>query len=467
MKKKIIAGLFTFLVLNLFFNTANCSPKNKSCTQVTNNDLTGNRDILTKRDWLNGNIKSIGRYTFEAIEKSGKIIEGKRKSSYTPFGDHLLDDFDSYIKYNQKGNYIEINSYNSGGNLVNRSTYKYNPEGDLIERVWKNYKEKVSNKSVYSYDDDGNKIEEKHSNTDGSLDLMSTYNYNSKGNRIEEINYKFKPNGKIEVHKEIYKYDDKDNKIENHFSNPDGFGYCKYDRLANLTEYFYYRPNENKYQREISLYVGKDKKKEWIQVISENNQIKRWTVKYNDKGNEIETIYVKPDGTISVFKSVYKYDDKGNITEETQFDSDGRLIKKTTSEYNKRGNLIKQAAYKSDGSLDAIWTSKFDDEGNKIEDDYFPEGILNSKTTYSNSGTTKKTESIYYNKDGKPTIRNYMIEDHKGNWIEECHINPDGSLLNKTSTIYTYDKYDNWVKKIEFENNIPISITERIIEYYE
>ena len=31
---------------------------------------------------------------------------------------------------------------------------------------------------------------------------------------------------------------------------------------------------------------------------------------------------------------------------------------------------------------------------------------------------------------------------------------------------YTYDNQNNWIKRVEFEDNEPINIHERVIEYY-
>ena len=51
-----------------------------------------------------------------------------------------------------------------------------------------------------------------------------------------------------------------------------------------------------------------------------------------------------------------------------------------------------------------------------------------------------------------------MIEE---NWYES-----DGSLYEKRTYKYEYDKNNNWTQRIEYKNTIPHRITERIIEYY-
>ena len=51
-----------------------------------------------------------------------------------------------------------------------------------------------------------------------------------------------------------------------------------------------------------------------------------------------------------------------------------------------------------------------------------------------------------------------MIEE---NWYES-----DGSLYEKHTYKYEYDKNNNWTQRIQYKNTIPLNITERIIEYY-
>jgi hypothetical protein len=109
--------------------------------------------------------------------------------------------------------------------------------------------------------------------------------------------------------------------------------------------------------------------------------------------------------------------------------------------YDYKGNKIEENSYNSDGSLDSKWTYKYDDKGNQIE--------LNS-----------------YNSDGSLSIKWTYKYDDKGNKIEENSYNSDGSLISKWTFIYEFDKQGNWIKRIDFKNEIPEFILEREYEYY-
>ncbi len=44
--------------------------------------------------------------------------------------------------------------------------------------------------------------------------------------------------------------------------------------------------------------------------------------------------------------------------------------------------------------------------------------------------------------------------------------NADGSLDKEFRYEYKYDKENNWTQQIEFNNDEPVLVTEREIEYY-
>ena len=103
----------------------------------------------------------------------------------------------------------------------------------------------------------------------------------------------------------------------------------------------------------------------------------KYTYKYDDKGNQIEENSFDADGSLS-FKYTYKYDDKGNKIELNGFNPDGRLSSKSTYKYDDKDNLIEV-----NSDLDSKFTYKYDDKGNKIEQNWFTtDGSLFSKWTY-------------------------------------------------------------------------------------
>ena len=204
--KKIILATLSVLCL------VSCKQSEKK------NDLT--------EENLKGKVKSIKGNTYEAIDKFGQIEKG--------------DVLDAYFNiYNEKGNKIEDNSYDSDGSLEYKYTYKYDKKENKIEENFYIYGG-LNSKSIYKYNEKGNKIELNVYDSDGRLVSKYTYKYDEKGNMIEENWYN--SDGRLNS-KTTYKYDEKGNNIEENNYDSDG-------RLGkNYTYKYEYDKNNNWTQR--------------------------------------------------------------------------------------------------------------------------------------------------------------------------------------------------------------------------
>ena len=170
-----------------------------SCNQSEKkNDLT--------EENLKGKVKSITENTYEAVDKFGQIEKGDvlvdSSAVYTDDGRFKI--------YNEKGNKIEENYYNSNGSLIYKNTYKYDEKGNKIEENYYNSNGRLYSKTTYKYDEKGNKIEEYHYDEDGKFNYKYTYKYDEKGNKIEE-NWYDSDGSLYEKHTYKYEYDKNNN----------------------------------------------------------------------------------------------------------------------------------------------------------------------------------------------------------------------------------------------------------------
>ena len=186
--KKIILAILSVLCL------VSCNQSEKK------NDLT--------EENLKGKVKSITENTYEAVDKFGQIEKGDvivdSSAVYTDDGRFKI--------YNEKGNKIEENYYNSNGRLYSKTTYKYDEKGNMIEdNFYDSDDGSLIYKNTYKYDEKGNKIEEYHYDEDGKFNYKYTYKYDEKGNIIEENHYD--SNGRLDS-KYTYEYDKNNNWIQ-------------------------------------------------------------------------------------------------------------------------------------------------------------------------------------------------------------------------------------------------------------
>jgi hypothetical protein len=161
----------------------------------------------------------------------------------------------------------------------------------------------------------------------------------------------------------------------------------------------------------------------------------------------------------------YEYDQRGNIIEINShvLECFGDDQMKFSYIYDSSGNKIEENFYAS-GSLQAKYYFKYDSKRNIIEQkDSSDGGILVHKYNYRYDSTGKIIEENILH--DKYPFKNTFKYDNKGNKIEIYDYNSDGSF-KKYSFKYEYDKNDNWIYSIGFDNEIPDFITERQIEYY-
>lgn len=112
-------------------------------------------------------------------------------------------------KWDDKGNKIEEDSYWSNKDSLNYKAYfKYNEHGQEIEENILDDKGKSFLKMVRTYDDKGNPVAYERYNSHDSLESKSTFTYDEKGNEIENCTYK--KDGALE-RKQTTKYDDMGN----------------------------------------------------------------------------------------------------------------------------------------------------------------------------------------------------------------------------------------------------------------
>ena len=229
---------------------------------------------------LNGKVKSIRKIPYKAVEKFGEVVKG---DALDRFGENLQ------ITFNDKGNKIEENLFNSDGRLSFKLTYKYDNKGNKIESNSFDPDRRLSSKSTYKYDDKGNKIEQNFFNSDGSLSFKYTYKYDDKGNQIEENWFGSNVSSSF---KHTYKYDDKGNQIEQNYFDPDG---------------------------RLSL---------------------KYTYKYDDKGNQIEENSFISDGNLDdKYTYKYTYDQQGNWIQQIAYkvkngvEKPSRIVERTIEYY--------------------------------------------------------------------------------------------------------------------------------------
>lgn len=202
-------------------------------------------------------------------------------------------------------------------------------------------------------------------------------------------------------------------------------------------------------------------------IIESNIGSMKWTFKYDDKGNEVESNIYDYDGKLSN-KLIYKYDESGDKIELNSYNSDGRLYARTINKYDAKGNKIESNLYDSVGKQTSKDVFQYNDRRELIENKsyYFADNIL-SKDVFKYNDKGNLIEENNYMSDGTLFRSITLKYDENGNVIEfnSCIKDSNDNIHNTYK--YYYDKKGNWIKQIIFVNTIPKYIKEREIEYFE
>jgi hypothetical protein len=161
--------------------------------------------------------------------------------------------------------------------------------------------------------------------------------------------------------------------------------------------------------------------------------------RYNSKGNKIAEIHYYPDSLNEL--ATFKYNLSGKKVEKRWRDTNNEIDHLATFRYDKKGNNIEKRWSETDGSLMKKEIYLYDENGNKTAEE-----IISIEDTTSE----RRTFSF----------------DNRHNLIEEIRYSSDDSIPRRYSYKYLeFDKEGNWLKRMQYQKSIPLTITLRKIEY--
>jgi hypothetical protein len=352
---------------------------------------------------LKGSTRSLREVSFTASNNQGRVQKGEEIKKVQ----YLFD---------SKRNLQEMDEYTPDGEIDERYTTNYDENGNLVEETQYS-SDSLQNRFTYRYDNKGNRIGwMSYVTASDTSTARGSYTYDDKGRITSDTLYNTK--GK-RIQWSSYTFDD-----QSHVTKEVHY----YTSGEKLTDTYDYDMNGNKIMdtkmradgstKSITKYKcnGEGKISE-VNVLSDSGSDYEplEKCKYDTYGNRIEDLKFAEGKVYS--KSVYTYDALGNNTEESLYRADGSLVVKMIYKYDDQKNRIEKDLYKSDTTLFEKWTYRYDAQKNRVEEDFY--------------GTVD------------PKLDNFAIKVQ----IE-------------------YDKAGNWVKETGFQNNEPVSITEREIVYY-
>ena len=223
-------------------------------------------------------------------------------------------------------------------------------------------------------------------------------------------------------------------------------GYEDYGKAKTIVTY-----DKKGIVKELSVYISKDKKGNTYQYDYDKNDrlIKR--IVLNSESDTVHKIVIDYqahdlieksvffDGqTTPTTKWIFYFNDK-SVIEKRSFPADDKVY--SNYELGENNELLKQT------NDTYYWNYKYNDKGKLVDEEQY---------------------TILRIDDGNPIRPVYRNEYKYDDYLNVIWIKKTTSRSEKIIEFkYTFDEKNNWIKRIEFENDKPKLITERIIVYRE
>lgn len=325
------------------------------------------------------------------------------------------------INYDTIGNIIERTEWYHNIFVRKKYLYKYNLARNLIEELEFDESDNLINKSSSTYNDSGNLIEQVVNDLDEGQFSIYKYSYYRWGKQIERKDYTSDTvyTGKV---------------VE------------KFDSAGNKTEAIYYKTDTNFEFKTVSKFNANRYKIEEIIYYPGNMLFSQSFFDYDKKGNLLkETIYKKDYSNNTTIKEEYHDEDKCN-----------RVDKYTVLyDENGRSNLIDMFIRQYDGS-------EKDMQHNWYTYDRGLAGIIKCKCFSSGYQVQIK----WYFLDGKYAGKFKCKLDDFRNPVEQLWYSRFRKIRQVYAFLYAYDKYKNWINRIDSDERKYFNQTKREIEYY-
>ena len=198
-------------------------------------------------------------------------------------------------------------------------------------------------------------------------------------------------------------------------------------------------------------------------IVEEKNHLIYYKIQqiYDNQNNkEIVNTYDKNNKLTSQTK--YKYDSNGNFIEYNQY-YEGKLVHKGKFKYDDEEKPIEHNFYDQTGKLQSKRKNIYKNKEIVDSKDYDGDGNLEFQTVFEYDSNGNETKMTNFNSLGDINQK-IMYKYNSENIVIES-IDLYNNISKKEKYKYIFDSNKNWIQKIVFEDEIPMKIIERNIQY--
>ena len=199
-------------------------------------------------------------------------------------------------------------------------------------------------------------------------------------------------------------------------------------------------------------------------VYDNNDQlIEHYTYKFDKAGNVIQAI--RQNEYEIIYTDVFAYDNKKNKVSEARLDKTGKSTYKNVMTY-KDSSLTSSATLNAEGKQVSIEKRSYDKKGNIVNKSMEDlENNMYSKESYLYDAKGNLLQWILSEGNVKVQDISYQYDGHD-NLVSVKRIDQNGNVQENKKYIYEYDEQGNWIRKNIINNDMPVFVLQRKIEYY-
>jgi len=261
-------------------------------------------------------------------------------------------------------------------------------------------------------------------------------------------------------------YDQKGRKIKQYlYFNNDSISYIYifvYDTLNKIREKQIFNSSNELSYKYIYNYTLGDKELNRLMLGSTGDTLSFYEIVYNNEIEVKRNFYDKTNILTGYHLSVY--DSVNRLVQKKVFDEYDLLTSSTSYEYDNNGNRLSESVYLAT-KIAYKYVYRYNVRNQLVEEGHFDENnICIATITYSYNKDANILEIKHFDKDNYLTNSYVFDYNSEGVLTEKKKITD--KLIYKTSYIYDTDKFNNWVKRIEYVDDSPVKVTLRDIEYF-
>jgi len=247
-----------------------------------------------------------------------------------------------------------------------------------------------------------------------------------------------------------------------------GLDYAKkFNKSGQMIEYSEYGTQDGHLVYKTSIaYDAKGKPQKNLSYIADNKLNLTGTYIYDENDRLIELAIYKTDSTL-MGRYNYRYNTQGLVCVESYYRSDGSLEWKKNFDYNRRGQIIEEHLRHSDKRFNRSIFYSFDKKG-LLKEEIVKDAdrLFNKRYVYNYNKKGQRISEESYNSRSQLYSRISYRYDKYGQKIEMKVYHPGKRTYQTYRYDYRYDKKNNWIQCIEYDNENPNYILERQITYH-